>query len=127
MGRKAVTNRLLPASRVCRLVLVLTMALPRDASAHGEQLLVYPAATVVLLLVSGIALLGWRASRRLKASLVAILFGVHASLWFWPISVAELADAAGRMFVALIAIPLGVVVAVYVVVRRRAKRRNLDA
>ena len=120
-------SQVLRAAHVCCIVLVLTVAVPRDAFAHGEQLLVYPASTVVLLLVSGIALLGWRASRRLKASLVAILFCVHASLWFWPISVAELADAAGRMFVALIVVPLGVVVAVYVVVRRRAKRSNLDA
>ena len=113
--------------RACCIVLALTLALPGDAFAHGEQLLVYPAATLVLLMLSGIALVGWRASRRLKALLVAILFGVHASLWLWPISVAELADAAGRMFVALVVVPLGVVGLFYVVIRRGPKRGRPDA
>lgn len=110
-------------ARFCGIAVALIVALPSPAYAHGEQLLVYPAATVTLLLLSVVGALTWRESRRLKTILVGILFGVHASLWFVPISVAKLADTTGRMFLALVAVPLGVVFLVYAFVRRSRKQR----
>ena len=110
--------------RACGIAVVLIVALPNQAFAHGEQLLVYPAATLTLLTLSVVGALSWRESRRLKAILVATLFAVHPSLWFLPISVARLADAMGRMFLVLVAIPLGVVVLVYILVRRSRKQRR---
>lgn len=126
MSRTAIRNRLLPVARVCGIAVALMAALPSQAFAHGEQILVYPAATLVLFLVSGLALLVWRESRWLKTVLVVILFGVHASLWFLPITIAELSDAAGRMFLALVALPVGVVILAYVLVRRRRRRGRPD-
>lgn len=111
---------------MCSIAVVLIVALPSLAFAHGEQILVYPTSTLVLLLLSGMAALTWRESRRLKTVLVLILFGVHASLWFLPITVAELADAMGRMFLVLVALPLVVVVLVYGLVRRGRNRGSPD-
>ena len=115
------TNPSVPA-RVIRIAVILIVGLPDSAFAHGEQILVFPAATVVLILLTSIALLGWGEDRRHKLLLVATLFGVHALLWFVPLTIAELADVAGRMFLALIALPLGAAAAVHVVVRGRRRR-----
>ena len=114
-------------ARVCGIAVALIVALPGVAFAHGEQLLVYPTATIVLLFLSGIAALLWRECRRLKAVLAVTLFGVHAALWFLPITVAELADAMGRMFLVLVLVPLAVGVLVYVLVRRGRRRGALSA
>jgi uncharacterized sodium:solute symporter family permease YidK len=117
----------LAVARMCGFAVVLILALPSQAFAHGEQILVYPASTITLLFLSAVALLGWRERRGLKTFLVVLLFGVHVSLWFLPITFAQLADAMGRMFLALVTVPIGVVVLVYVVLRRGQKRGSPDA
>jgi hypothetical protein len=58
--------------------------------------------------------------------LVATVFGVHASLWFVPLTMVDLAGAAGRMFVALVALPVGAAAAVHVIVRRRWRHGDMN-
>jgi hypothetical protein len=110
------------SAQVVRIAVILLVGVPDYAFAHGEQVLVFPAATVVLILVTAIALWGWGEGRRHKLLLVATLFGVHTSLWFVPLTIAELAGVAGRMFLALIALPIGAAISVHVLVRRRWRR-----
>lgn len=111
------TNSSAPA-RAIAIAVILIVTLPREAFAHGEQLLVFPAATVVLILLAGLVWLAWRESRGHKVLLIGTVFVVHALLWFLPVTVAELARVAGRMFVALIALPVGAAAVVHILVRR---------
>jgi len=110
-------------TRVARMAVALIAAFPGQAFAHGEQALVFPAATLSLILLTTVALLSWGAEWPHKPLLVATLIGVHATLWFLPLT--DPASGAGRMFLALVAVPVGVAMAVHVIITRwRRKDRS---
>lgn len=96
----------------------LVTGLPGDARAHGEQILVFPASTVTLLLVTAFALGAWGKRWRHKSLTLITLLAVHTALWFVPLTIAQLAGVAGRMFIALVTVPVGAAIAVQTIARR---------
>jgi hypothetical protein len=105
--------------RICVLAVVILIAFPGFAFAHGEQILVLPAATVTLVVLSAVGLIGWRVTWRLKSLLLLTLFGIHFSLWVLPVLPTPVTAAPRRVFVELIALPLAATWLVYLLTRRR--------
>jgi hypothetical protein len=100
----------------------LIVGVPGDARAHGEQLLVFPASTVMLLMVTAVAVGAWGKSWRYKSLTLMTLLVVHAALWFVPLTISQLAGVVGWMFLALVTVPLGAALAVQAIARRRARK-----
>lgn len=96
----------------------LLTGVPGEARAHGEQVLVFPASTVLLLMATAVVLGAWGRQWRHKSLTLTTLLVVHAALWFVPLTIAELSDVLGWMFIALVAVPVGAALVVQLITRR---------
>jgi hypothetical protein len=75
-------------TRLARTTAALLLVFPASAYAHGEQLLLMPAAALFLLLCGAAVIsLRWRVGWRVKALLLSMVVVTHGALWFLPLRI----------------------------------------
>ena len=104
----------------CFVCLVATMVVgnPTTAFADGEQMWLFPAATVILILAASMAFVGLLdAGGRAKGLIFAIVLGAHVALWLLPLPTSP--ERIGVSFLTLIIVPLAAGLGTYRIIRRR--------